>query len=135
MTEAEARSRLAFLAAADQEPELGEAELDDVLLMARVADRYDRPPYLNVTPNTPPVTVNPDYEVTWDLNLAAAEAWRRKAGKVALDYDMTAAGKTLQRSQRLEACLRMATMYAGRCGIQTIELRSPLTTRWGLPVP
>ena len=53
-----------------------------------------------------------DYWVpTWDLNTAAAEGWRRKAAKVAGNFDFGADGQNFDRSQVLDNCERMARMY------------------------
>lgn len=48
---------------------------------------------------------------TWSLRLAAAIAWERKAAKAAGDYDFGTDGQSFNRSQVLDACLKMARRY------------------------
>ena len=197
MTEAEARTRLASMVAASEEPTLTPAELDDLIALARIAapPTYATAPgvapptspfaipeygprlvppdaYTYWKPNTPyavgtmlvPSTRNGHvYRVTaasgntdatepawptasggsvtdgsytyqeaglapwpgaWNLRLAAAEGWRRKAGKAAGNYKFTTSGDTLNREQIFRHCLDMARRYANsltsvRLGSQT----------------
>lgn len=52
---------------------------------------------------------------TFDLNIAAAEGWRRKAGKAVLKYDFSQAeGQRHQRSQIYDHCMTQAQVYANR---------------------
>ena len=51
---------------------------------------------------------------TFDLDHAAAEGWRWKAGKCSPDYSANLDGAQLARNQRYEHCLEMANRYAGR---------------------
>jgi hypothetical protein len=49
---------------------------------------------------------------SWNLNHAAAEGWRRKAGKAASGYQFADMGKSLSRQQIFEQCLKMSSHYA-----------------------
>lgn len=52
-----------------------------------------------------------EYDPTWDLNAAAAEGWRIKAGKVAGRYNFTTDGQQFARAQMLAHCRQMEKMY------------------------
>lgn len=49
-----------------------------------------------------------DWTATYDLHAAAADIWDEKAAAVASDYDFSADGSSLQRSQVVAAYQRMA---------------------------
>lgn len=51
---------------------------------------------------------------TWDLNAAAAEGWRLKAGMVAGDFNFSADGASYSKADVLAHCLEMETKYASR---------------------
>ena len=53
---------------------------------------------------------------SYDLDLAAAAAWRERAGMQADGYDFSADGASYSRSQWFAHCQRMADMYAARGG-------------------
>ena len=99
MTEAEALAALRRMADADAEPALSEADLADCLAMSRLADAQGRAPG------------DPNWEPTWDLNRGAAEAWRWKAGKIAMRFDFETDGQRFARSQAMAHCERMAEQY------------------------
>lgn len=102
MTEQEARDRLERMVAHDDEPPLSTDEIDDLLALARRADS------LGAAPS------DDGWSPTYDLNYAAAEGWRWKAGKVAGRYSAQVDGATFQRQQLFAHCLRMAEQYALR---------------------
>jgi hypothetical protein len=179
--ETDARARLKRMIAFTQEPLLTEADVDDLMFIARKTDRFNVWPdrYTFWTPNTPyalgtqivPTTRNGHvYQVTvagtsganepvwnlisggntidnasitwqeqgatfwletWDLNLAACEGWRRKAGLTANAYDFTSAGKTLNRAQILEHCMSMIKLY-GRKTFGSIAFGKGSTANWAL---
>lgn len=100
ISETDARSRLDSMLQSASEPLLTQAEVEALLVEAKRADADGLAP--SDTGWTP----------TWDLNAAAAEGWRRKAGKVAGRFDVTVDGDALRRSQMFSACLVMADRYA-----------------------
>lgn len=51
---------------------------------------------------------------TYDLNAAAAEAWRWKAGQVAGSFTFGSDGQTFNRADMVKACLEMAKTYRSR---------------------
>lgn len=55
-----------------------------------------------------------DWVGTWDLNAAAAEGWRMKAGKVAGDFNFSADGSSYSKADVLAHCLEMETKYAAQ---------------------
>lgn len=62
------------------------------------------------------------YLLTWDLNSAAAEGWRWKAGKVTNRISVTAGGQVLAQDQFLAHCERMITQYTRKMAT-TVPLR------------
>lgn len=54
------------------------------------------------------------YKQTWDLQRAAAEGWRWKAGKVANRYSFTTDSQTFNRKELIANCLEMASRYQKR---------------------
>ena len=97
-----ARTRLAYMTAASEEPVLVEAELDDLLEQYALIDIEGREP------------TDPDWEGTWNLRNAAAEGWRWKAARVANQFDFTTDGgmSNIKRGQLHAHCLKMVEMYA-----------------------
>jgi len=51
---------------------------------------------------------------SYDLNAAAADVWRRKAGYFAEAYNVSTDRQSLQRSQLIDHCYQMADYYAGQ---------------------
>ena len=60
---------------------------------------------------------------TEDVNAAAAEGWRIKAGSVAEWYQMSVDGATLSRDQVFEHCIKMAEHYEGLGGGNLTNVR------------
>lgn len=102
MTEQEARAALEAMVAHDQEPALTSAEVDRLLAGARRADAAGLGPHED------------GWTPTYDLNSAAAQGWRIKAGKVAGRYAISTDGQTMSRNQVIEHCLAMAAEYRKR---------------------
>jgi hypothetical protein len=102
LTEEEARARLEEMLQIDAEPTLGLSSVDDLLEFAKRVDSNRLAPG------------DTDWEPTWDLNAAAAEGWRRKAGAVAGRFNVTVDGDALSRAQAFGHCLQMAERYANR---------------------
>lgn len=102
MEEAAARARLESMVAAASVPTLDEAEITELLALAR---RSDTDGFL------------PDddgWTGTYDLNAAAAEGWRWKAGKVAGKFSFGTDGQNFNRADMIRACQDMATTYRNR---------------------
>lgn len=102
MTEAEARARLEAMVAASSEPTLSDAEVDDLVDLAKRADSEGRAPS------------DVAWVPTWDLNSAASEGWQRKAGKVVANFRFSSDGQSFDRHQVFEMCERRAADYAMR---------------------
>lgn len=114
MIEGEAHEILSAMVAAESEPTLAGHELDLLLDAARRADTDG----VEITDAT--------WTATYDLNAAAAEGWRMKAGKVAGQFSFTTDGQTFQRAEMYKACLEMAQRYANRvCGSIPLAPRDP----------
>ena len=109
MTESDAIDELSYMVAADSEPTLDVGEILSLLNLARRRDIYG-------------LAFGDDgWTPTWDLNAAAAEGWRRKAGKVAGSYSFASDGQSFSRSDMHAHCLEMAKMYRkGAIGSMTI---------------
>lgn len=112
MDEAAARARLERLVAASDAPVLDDADLVELLVVARRPDPYGR------------VYGEAGYEETWDLRAAAAEGWRWKAARCVTHFDFSADGSSLSKSQVLAHCLQMAAEY-GAASAGTFELVHP----------
>lgn len=115
MTEVEALSVLSSMVAAESEPALPAAEVEQLLYLARRVDSE------GVAPS------ETGWGGAWDFNSAAAEGWRRKAGKVAGAYTFTTDAQTFQRAQIYAHCLKQAEMYSRRV-IGTYTVNASATT-------
>lgn len=102
LTEEEAKARLERMTDASTDPQLAEEDLDDLLAMARRMDAGGLPPS------------DDDWVPTYDLNFAAAEGWRRKAGRAAALFNHGVDGASFQRSQIYSQCLVQAKEYSSR---------------------
>ena len=79
-----------------------------------------------------------DWVGVWDLNAAAAEGWRMKAGKVAGDFNFSADNASYSKADVLAHCLEMQTRYASLSHgvMQTLHGRGVLPRDWdGTQVP
>lgn len=101
---AAAIARVVLYARTEDEPTLTEAEvtvlLDDNAL---TTDEDDYEP-----------SDEDNYTTTYSRGgtfKAVAEAWRIKAGRLAGDFDFTTDGQQFHRSQKLDHCLRMESLY------------------------
>ena len=99
MNEAEAQARLKRMTDATSDPVLTTDDLADCLAMSKLVDANGLAPS------------DPSWTPTWDLNRGAAEGWRRKAGKLAMQFDFDADGQSFRRSQAVAHCERMAEQY------------------------
>jgi hypothetical protein len=64
------------------------------------------------------------YTDTYDLYVAAAEAWRMKAGQFAEDFDFEAEGGVFRRSQKYTNALQQSARYAAMAGQMAPQIRS-----------
>lgn len=102
MDETEALEKLGLMVLADEEPALSEEQLSDLVELARRPDA-DGHTYLDGTAVWTP---------TWDLNFAAAEGWRRKAGIAAARFSFAEDGQRFDRAQVYAHCVTQAEQYA-----------------------
>ena len=86
--------------AATSRPVLAEATV------AALLDAYPMPDSAGRAP------VDDGWEGAWDLNAAASEGWRMKAGKVAGDFNFSADNASYSKADVLAHCLEMQTRYA-----------------------
>lgn len=117
LTETEARERLERMLLAeepigDEELALTSEDLTDLLAIAARADTAGLAPS------------DPEWEPTWDLNYAASEGWRRKAGRAAHLFNHAVDGASFQRSQLYAQCIRMANEYASKAPL-TVTVTAP----------
>lgn len=106
-----------------------------VLAEATVAALLDAYPMPDADGREPQDT---DWVGTWDLNAAAAEGWRMKAGKVAGDFSFSADGSSYQKADVLAHCLEMEAKYASMSHgtLRTWANRPSLPAGWdGVQVP
>ena len=73
----------------------------------------------------------------WNLNAAAAEGWRMKAGKVAGDFNFSADNASYSKADVLAHCLEMETKYASlNHGVMNTLGVAGMTHQWdGTQVP
>lgn len=105
MTEAEAQARIERMTDYNTDPVLSASDLTDLL---EVAARPDEDGYLR---SDGTATWTP----TWDLNSAAAEGWRRKAGKAAARFSFGEDGQRFDRAQTYAHCITQADHYGRKC--------------------
>lgn len=75
---------------------------------------------------------------TYNLNAAAAEGWRMKAGKVAGDFNFSADNASYSKADVLAHCLEMETKYASlNHGVMNVLAgRQTLPDQWdGTQIP
>ncbi|CAN5487401.1 hypothetical protein BH10ACI2_BH10ACI2_16290 [soil metagenome] len=92
--------KLKRITAWDVEPTLSEDDLASSLDVAAIADLNGLAP------------INEEWDPTYDLNAAAADAWLTKAARAAATVDTPTAGFVTSRV--FDNCRAMARMYAGR---------------------
>lgn len=71
-----------------------------------------------ITPGV--MMANPDWTATYDLHAAAADIWEEKAAVVSVDYDFSADGGSLNRSQVYEQMMGQARYHRSRRNPKTI---------------
>lgn len=110
-----ARTRLANMVAASSRPVLSDEDLDALLAAARTVDSQG---YL---------VTDAGYTPTWDLNRAAAEGWRWKAGRVAGDFDFSADDASYSKGAVMQKCLDMEALYEARSVGFVVQALAPGT--------
>ncbi len=114
MDDVQATIRLRMMTAADDDPALTEAELDELVLMSRRADRDGY------------VISDATWTPTFDLNAAASTGWLWKAGKAAKDVTFSSDGQKFDLSNLIEHCERMSRHYASNRAY-TVQLTGGMT--------
>lgn len=102
MTESEARAKLELMILPNEDPVLSATQVTDLLTYARRPDADD----LDYS--------DAGWTPTWDLDAAAAEGWRRKAGLAATRFSFAEDGQRFDRAQIYAHCLKQAEHYARR---------------------
>lgn len=112
--------------AATSRPVLTDAQVNRILDNWRTPDADGRP------------ASDASWDPSFDLNGAAAEGWRKKAGMVAGDFNFSADGSSYSKADVLAHCLEMETKYASRShGVMaSLAGRPALPASWdGTQVP
>ena len=120
-TSAEAFAAIYRMTQADSDPKLETDELSALLTLARRVDAFGLPPS------------DAAWTQTYDLNAAAAEGWRWKAGKAAGQYDWTSTLQQFKPSQIAAACLAQAKVYAAKVSGAPSMPGSTAQTAGGVP--
>jgi hypothetical protein len=104
--------------AVDVDPILSAADIEDLLEVAKRADPDGLGPS------------DENWTPTYDLDAAAAEGWRTKAGRVVPRFGVSIDGDALHRQQIYAHCLSQAEAYARRVtgSIGVRPIREPITT-------
>lgn len=95
------KEKLKKLTAWDVEPELLDAEIDELLEQSSIADKEGNAP------------TSEDWTPTYDLNSAASNGWLLKAGRAASTTE-TEPDSVNVTSRVFANCLRMSRVYSGR---------------------
>lgn len=90
------------LCAADRDPAIPDAELWEILDLCRRRDASGLGPS------------DAGWHPTYDMELAAAMAWESKAAAVASEFDVTADGAAMARSQMQAQFLARAALHRRR---------------------
>lgn len=128
MTPEQAERRLRSMTAASSlELPLSDEEIEDLLSLAR------RPDILGYAPG------EPEWEPTYDLDAAAAEGWRWKAGKTTTRVTVGASGSNVQQSDSFAFCMQMVAEFqaassaasgAGAIGFIEVTNGNPVYPTW-----
>jgi len=102
VTESEAQAKLILMVLAEDDPALSDEQIKDLVELAR------RPDASGLT------ALDGGWTPTWDLNFAAAEGWRRKAGIAAARFNFSEDGQNFQRAQIYAHCIAQAEAYASK---------------------
>jgi len=92
----------------DQEPLLSADDIDYLVEYAKRADTSGRPPS------------HDNWTATYDLDAAAAEGWRIKAGRIAGSFDFAEDGQRFNLSQLYAHCIRQERVYRRRI-VQSVD--------------
>lgn len=90
------------MTAFDSEPKLSVEELEALLEQFKKTDKEGTLPSV------------PEWIPSYNLNAAAAEGWRWKAGKASELTSVDLDGERMSSNQVFEHCMRMAKQYASR---------------------
>lgn len=110
-----ARARLSIMVAATSRPTITPEELDLLMDAHRIPDDDGRLPS------------DPGWTPTWDLNRAAAEGWRWKAGRVAGDFNFSADDASYSKGDVMARCESQARYYES-FGITVLGVRDDHAT-------
>jgi len=103
-----AENQLRAMVQASVDPTLSDDEIETLLALASVVDADGLIPS------------DAGWTATYDLNRAAAEGWRWKAGKVAPRFDFGTDVSRFSRAQLHKHCMEQAADYARRISGVTV---------------
>jgi hypothetical protein len=110
VTEAEARARITLFLNPGTEPVITSAEVDILVDIARKVDVN------GVMPG------DAAWVETYNVNLAVAQGWLVKAGRLADRYLFMDAGTMYSRQQYYDHCMKQYQKFSMRAGIQGLPL-------------
>jgi len=105
----------------DQEPTLQDTDIQALVDYAQRADAFGLPPS------------DVAWTPTYDLNAAAAEGWRWKAGSAAGQYDWASTLQQFKPSQVIAMCQAQAKLYAAKVGAAPSMPGDTAITAGGVP--
>jgi hypothetical protein len=97
------KDKLKKMTAWNVDPQLTDAEIDELLIAASLADSTGLPPS------------DPAWTPTYDLNLAAVSGWTIKAGRASALVEVDPPGSGLFSSKVFDNCRAMARIYRAKC--------------------
>jgi len=96
-------------------------DIKNFIISHPIPDRNGEKPFMSSLTSTP--ILNPIWVQTFDLYLAAADIWEEKASKLAPNYDMSADGASLSRSQAYDHAIAQIKQCRKRRKITSITLQ------------
>lgn len=96
------KDKLKKMTAWNVDPQLTDAEIDELLIDAAIADDAGLPPS------------DPSWTPTYDLNLGAANGWMIKAARASPQVEVDPPGSGLYSSKVFDNCRAMARIYRSR---------------------
>ncbi len=102
MLEDDVEAKLQRMTDHDSEPELTQADIEDLVTAAARPDKEGR------------TREDADWTPTYDFNAGAAEGWARKASKAANKFNFSEDGQRFDRAQIYAHCAAQHKMYANK---------------------
>lgn len=94
--------------------------IEDYITAYPLTDENGEPPRVVSEDDEGVMETNEDWTPTYDLHAAAADIWDEKAAALAEEFDLTADGATMHRSNVVTHAMQQARMHRSRRSVRTI---------------